>query len=91
MGLGKTGVEVAHRECLDSSFRSETAEDEEEEGRRGRQTDNEVGPQTSQRLGGYSHRGYRGRRTMYRIYFHETQKESLERGTVKNVTVSQEG
>lgn len=38
VGLGKTGVEVAHRECLASSFRNETAEDEEEEGRRGRQT-----------------------------------------------------
>lgn len=38
MGLGKTGIEVAHRECLASSFRNETAEDEEEEGRRGRQT-----------------------------------------------------
>lgn len=37
VGLRKTGILVAHRECLASSFRSETAEDEEE-GRRGRQT-----------------------------------------------------
>lgn len=46
-GPGENRRRSCPQRMLASGFRSETAEDEEEEGRRGRQIDNEVGSQTS--------------------------------------------
>lgn len=46
-GPGENRRRSCPQRMLASGFRSETAEDEEKEGRRGRQIDNEVGSQTS--------------------------------------------